>query len=37
MERALDPYPCAWEVSDPAPEEYPQVPVELKNNTSPAP
>ena len=33
VERALDPYSCAWEVSDPAPEEYPQVPVELRNNT----
>ncbi len=23
---------CAWELSDPAPEEYPDVPVKLKNN-----
>ncbi|QNL45484.1 V-type ATP synthase subunit I [Oscillibacter hominis] len=23
---------CAWEAEDPAPEEYPQVPVKLKNN-----
>ena len=23
---------CAWEFSDPAPEEYPEVPVKLKNN-----
>lgn len=28
----LDSYPCAWESADPAPEEYPQVPVKLKNN-----
>ena len=32
VERALAPYPCAWEAEDPAPEEYPQVPVELRNN-----
>ncbi len=32
LKRALEPYPCAWEISDPAPEEYPKVPVELKNN-----
>ncbi|MFR4086905.1 MAG: hypothetical protein ACLT1A_03110 [Dysosmobacter sp.] len=23
---------CAWEAADPAPEEYPEVPVKLKNN-----
>ena len=32
LERSLEPYPCAWEVSDPTQEEYPQVPVKLKNN-----
>ena len=32
LERALEDYPCAWEVRDPAPEEYPNVPVQLKNN-----
>ena len=32
LEQALSPYPCAWEVEDPAQEEYPQVPVKLKNN-----
>ena len=32
LEQALEPYPCAYEVADPAPEEYPQVPVQLKNN-----
>ena len=33
LEKALEPYPCACEVSDPAPEEYEKVPVKLKNNT----
>ena len=28
----LDRWPCACEVSDPGPDEYPQVPVKLKNN-----
>ncbi len=32
VESALAPYPCAFEVSDPAPEDYPEVPVKLKNN-----
>lgn len=32
LEQVLAPYPCAYEVTDPAPEEYPQVPVKLKNN-----
>ena len=32
LEKALAAYPCACEVSDPAPEDYPQVPVKLKNN-----
>ena len=32
VEKALSPYPCAWEVTDPSEEEYPQVPVKLKNN-----
>lgn len=27
----LDAHPCAWESGDPTPEEYPQVPVKLKN------
>lgn len=30
--QALAPYACAWETADPSPEEYPQVPVKLKNN-----
>ena len=28
----LESYGCAWETEDPAPEEYPDVPVQLKNN-----
>ncbi len=32
LKQELDKYPCACEVSDPAPEDYPQVPVKLKNN-----
>ncbi len=30
--QALAPYPCAYETEDPTPEEYPEVPVQLKNN-----
>ena len=33
LKQELDKYPCAFEVSDPAPEEYEKVPVRLKNNT----
>lgn len=32
LERELAAYPCAAEVADPSPEDYPQVPVKLKNN-----
>ena len=32
LEQALSAYPCAYEVKDPAQEEYPQVPVKLKNS-----
>ncbi|WP_243149294.1 V-type ATP synthase subunit I [Colidextribacter sp. OB.20] len=32
LKQELDKFPCACEVSDPAPEDYPQVPVRLKNN-----
>ncbi|MDR3209471.1 MAG: V-type ATP synthase subunit I [Oscillospiraceae bacterium] len=28
----LSKYDCAWTLSDPAPEEYPEVPIQLKNN-----
>jgi len=31
MEKVLSRYSCAWEVSDPTEEEYPKVPVKLKN------
>ncbi len=27
----LDKFPCAWETEDPAPEDYPEVPVKLQN------
>lgn len=29
---ALEPFLCAWELSDPGEEDYPSVPVKLKNN-----
>ena len=32
LEKALKGFDCALELSDPAPEEYPQVPIKLKNN-----
>ena len=32
LEKALKSFDCALELSDPAPEEYPQVPIKLKNN-----
>ena len=32
LEKALEPYPCAWDVTDPTEEQYPGVPVKLKNN-----
>lgn len=32
LQKALSGYACAWETADPAPEEYPVVPVKLKNN-----
>ena len=32
VQAALERYPCAYELEDPAEEEYPQVPVQLKNN-----
>lgn len=33
LKTELDKHPCAYEVSDPTPEEYEKVPVRLKNNT----
>ena len=32
LEALLTRFDCAWETEDPAPEEYPDVPVTLKNN-----
>ncbi len=32
LERVLDQYGCAFQCADPTPEEYPDVPVKLKNN-----
>ena len=32
LERTLAKYDCAWELSEPDPEEYPQVPIKLHNN-----
>ena len=31
LEEALGRYDCAWDLSDPDPEEYPRVPVQLRN------
>lgn len=32
LSKLLGGFVCAWETADPAPDEYPQVPVKLKNN-----
>ncbi len=32
LARVLGKYDCAWETADPAEDEYPEVPVKLKNN-----
>lgn len=32
LEKCLSGFDCAWELSDPAPEEYPDVPVKLRSN-----
>ncbi len=32
LEDCLETFDCAWELSDPEPEEYPDVPVALRNN-----
>lgn len=32
LARLFDEYECAWDSRDPEPEEYPQVPVKLRNN-----
>lgn len=37
LTKLLSAYDCAWDFSDPEPEEYPDVPVKLKNNKVTAP
>jgi len=32
LTQVLSRYDCAWELTEPAPEEYPEVPIKLKNN-----
>ncbi len=32
LQKVFERYECAWETGDPAEEEYPEVPVKLKNN-----
>ena len=32
LEKALKGFDCAWELTDPAEEDYPNVPIKLKNN-----
>lgn len=32
LAKLLEDYPCAWEAEEPGEEEYPEVPVKLKNN-----
>ena len=32
IEESLEKFDCAWELCDPEPEEYPEVPVQLRNN-----
>lgn len=32
VEKCLEQFDCAWELCDPEPEEYPDVPVKLRNN-----
>lgn len=37
LEKLLGEYDCAWELSEPEPEDYPKVPVKLKNNSLTSP
>lgn len=37
LQKVLGGFQCAWEISEPAPDEYPQVPIKLKNNPISAP
>ena len=32
LEQVLAPYPCAWQAKEPEPDDYPDVPVQLKNS-----
>ena len=37
LTQVLGGFQCAWETADPAPDEYPEVPIKLKNNPVTAP
>lgn len=37
LEKVLGGFQCAWEITEPAKDEYPQVPIKLKNNPVTAP
>ena len=37
LEKVLGGFQCAWEIAEPTPDEYPQVPIKLKNNPVTAP
>ena len=37
LEKVLAGFQCAWETADPTPDEYPEVPIKLKNNPVTAP
>lgn len=37
LAKALEPFTCAWETQEPAEEDYPKVPILLKNNPLTAP
>lgn len=37
LQKVLGRFQCAWEIAQPTPDEYPQVPIKLKNNPVTAP
>ena len=37
LQKVLGGFQCAWEISEPTPDEYPEVPIKLKNNPVTAP
>ena len=37
LQKVLGGFQCAWEIAEPTPDEYPQVPIKLKNNPVTAP